>query len=57
MRIGIREQLAGLVLLCALVPLAILAITTWVNNHNFVSVLCLFLIPLICCSFIYVYIY
>lgn len=36
MRIGIREQLAGLVLLCSLVPLAVLAITTWVNNHNFV---------------------
>lgn len=36
MRIGIREQLALLVLLCSLVPLAILAITTWVNNHDFV---------------------
>jgi osomolarity two-component system sensor histidine kinase SLN1 len=36
MRIGIREQLAFVVLLTSLVPLAILAITTWVNNHNFV---------------------
>ena len=36
MRIGIREQLAGLVLLCSLVPLAVLAIATWVNNHDFV---------------------
>ncbi|KAG9240057.1 histidine kinase-group VI protein [Calycina marina] len=36
MRIGIREQLAVLVLLCSLVPLAVLAIATWVNNHEFV---------------------
>lgn len=36
MRIGIREQLAFVVLLTSLIPLAILAITTWVNNHNFV---------------------
>jgi len=36
MRIGIREQLAVVVLLCSLVPLAVLAITTWVNNHDFV---------------------
>lgn len=36
MRIGIREQLAFVVLLTSLIPLAILAITTWVNNHDFV---------------------
>jgi osomolarity two-component system sensor histidine kinase SLN1 len=36
MRIGIREQLAAVVLLTSLIPLAILAIATWVNNHNFV---------------------
>ncbi|MCJ1475457.1 Histidine kinase [Lambiella insularis] len=36
MRIGIREQLAVVVLLAALVPLAVLAILTWVNNYNFV---------------------
>lgn len=36
MRIGIREQLAFVVLLTSLIPLAILAIATWVNNHNFV---------------------
>lgn len=36
MRIGIREQLAVVVLLAALVPLAVLAIATWVNNYNFV---------------------
>jgi osomolarity two-component system sensor histidine kinase SLN1 len=37
MRIPIREQLAGVVLLTSLVPLAVLAIATWVNNHNFVT--------------------
>lgn len=36
MRVGIREQLASVVLLTSLMPLAILAIATWVNNHNFV---------------------
>jgi osomolarity two-component system sensor histidine kinase SLN1 len=36
MRIGIREQFAGLVLLCSLVPLAVLAVAVWINNHNFV---------------------
>ena len=36
MRIGIREQLAFVVLLTSLIPLAILAIATWVNNYNFV---------------------
>ena len=37
MRIPIREQLAGVVLLTSLVPLAVLAIATWVNNHGFVT--------------------
>lgn len=37
MRIGIREQLAVVVLLSALVPLAVLAIATWINNLNFVQ--------------------
>jgi len=36
MRIGIREQLAVVVLLSALVPLAVLAIAVWINNHNLV---------------------
>ncbi|KAH8599329.1 histidine kinase-group VI protein [Bisporella sp. PMI_857] len=36
MRIGIREQLAGLVLLGALIPLAVLSIASWINNHEFV---------------------
>jgi len=36
MRIGIREQLAGVVLLSALIPLAVLAIAVWINNHNLV---------------------
>jgi osomolarity two-component system sensor histidine kinase SLN1 len=36
MRIGIREQLGAVVLITALVPLAVLAIATWINNHNFV---------------------
>jgi len=37
MRIPIREQLAGFLLLTSLVPLAVLAIATWINNHNFVT--------------------
>ena len=37
MRIGIREQLAAVVLVTALVPLAVLAIATWVNSQKFVS--------------------
>jgi osomolarity two-component system sensor histidine kinase SLN1 len=37
MRIGIREQFAAVVLVTALVPLMVLAIATWVNNHNFVT--------------------
>lgn len=36
MRIPIREQLGLLVLFTSLMGLAILAITTWVNNYNFV---------------------
>jgi osomolarity two-component system sensor histidine kinase SLN1 len=36
MRIPIREQLGLLVLLCSLLSLAIIAITTWVNNYHFV---------------------
>ncbi|KAF4637618.1 hypothetical protein G7Y89_g452 [Cudoniella acicularis] len=31
-----RQQLGTVVLLCALVPLVVLAIATWVNNYNFV---------------------
>ena len=37
MKVGIREQLAVVVLLASLVPLAVLAIATWVNNYNFVA--------------------
>lgn len=37
MRIPIREQLAGFLLVTSLVPLAVLAIATWINNHNFVT--------------------
>jgi osomolarity two-component system, sensor histidine kinase SLN1 len=37
MRIPIREQLAGFLLVSSLVPLAVLAIATWINNHNFVT--------------------
>lgn len=37
MRIPIREQLAGFLLITSLVPLAVLAIATWINNHNFVT--------------------
>jgi osomolarity two-component system sensor histidine kinase SLN1 len=36
MRIPIREQLGCLVLLAASVGLAVIAIATWVTNHNFV---------------------
>jgi osomolarity two-component system sensor histidine kinase SLN1 len=36
MRIGIREQLAILVFATAVVPLAMLATATWINNHQFV---------------------
>lgn len=36
MRIGIREQFGLVVLLTTFVPLAVLAIATWINNHNFV---------------------
>jgi hypothetical protein len=32
MRIGIREQLATVVLLTALLPLAVLAIAVWINK-------------------------
>jgi osomolarity two-component system sensor histidine kinase SLN1 len=37
LRIGIREQLAAVVLVTALVPLAVLAIATWVNTQAWVS--------------------
>jgi osomolarity two-component system, sensor histidine kinase SLN1 len=37
MRIGIREQLAAVVLVTALVPLAVLATATWVNSQKFVT--------------------
>lgn len=36
MRIPIREQLAGLVLLASGIGLAVIAIATWYTNHNFV---------------------
>ena len=36
MRIPIREQLGLLVLLTSLSGLAVVAISTWVNNYNFV---------------------
>ncbi|KAH8687229.1 histidine kinase-group VI protein [Tricladium varicosporioides] len=36
MRIGIREQLIVTFFAVALVPLMVLAVTTWANNHNFV---------------------
>ncbi|KUJ18134.1 uncharacterized protein LY89DRAFT_38710 [Mollisia scopiformis] len=36
MRIPIRIQLGVFVLLCALVPLAVLAIAVWINNYQFV---------------------
>lgn len=37
MRIPIREQLAGFLLFTSLLPLAVLAVATWINNHNFVT--------------------
>ncbi|KAG9854719.1 putative histidine kinase HHK5p, partial [Aureobasidium melanogenum] len=36
MRIPIREQLAGLILLAAAIGLAVISIATWYTNHNFV---------------------
>ena len=36
-RIGIREQFAAVVLITALVPLLVLSIAIWINNHNFVT--------------------
>lgn len=36
MRIPIREQLGCLVLLASMIGLAVIAIATWVTNHNFV---------------------
>ena len=36
MRVGIREQLAVVVLLASFIPLAVLAIATWVYSRNFV---------------------
>ncbi|KAF2719829.1 hypothetical protein K431DRAFT_192960, partial [Polychaeton citri CBS 116435] len=36
MRIGIREQLGGLILLASLVGLAVIAVATWATNHSFV---------------------
>jgi osomolarity two-component system sensor histidine kinase SLN1 len=36
MRIGIREQLAVVVLLSGLIPLMVLSVAVWINNHNFV---------------------
>jgi len=36
MRIPIREQLGCLVLLASLIGLAVIAIATWITNHNFV---------------------
>jgi len=36
MRIGIREQLAAAVLLCSILPLVILSVAVWINNHSFV---------------------
>ncbi|KAG8533786.1 uncharacterized protein KY384_001527 [Bacidia gigantensis] len=36
MRIGIREQLAILVLLSSLIALAVVATATWITSHNFV---------------------
>ncbi|OCK85852.1 putative histidine kinase HHK5p [Lepidopterella palustris CBS 459.81] len=36
MRISIREQLGCLVLLASLIGLAVIAIATWITNHNFV---------------------
>ncbi|KAK7181929.1 hypothetical protein DPSP01_009524 [Paraphaeosphaeria sporulosa] len=36
MRIPIREQLGCLVLLSSLIGLAVIAVATWITNHNFV---------------------
>lgn len=36
MRVPIREQLGCLVLLSSLIGLAVIAIATWITNHNFV---------------------
>ncbi|KAF3002473.1 Histidine kinase [Curvularia kusanoi] len=36
MRIPIREQLGCLVLLASMIGLAVIAIATWITNHNFV---------------------
>lgn len=36
MRISIREQLGCLVLVVSLVALAVIAVATWITNHNFV---------------------
>ncbi|KAK3710725.1 Histidine kinase osmosensor [Vermiconidia calcicola] len=36
MRIPIREQLAGLILLASLIALGVISIATWVSNHQFV---------------------
>lgn len=36
MRINIREQLGCLVLLASMIGLAVIAVATWITNHNFV---------------------
>lgn len=40
MRIPIREQLALLILLAALIGLAVISIATWISNHEFVLNIC-----------------
>jgi osomolarity two-component system sensor histidine kinase SLN1 len=40
MRIPIREQLALLILLSALIGLAVISIATWISNHEFVLSIC-----------------
>lgn len=40
MRIPIREQLALLILLSALIGLAVISIATWISNHHFVLSIC-----------------
>lgn len=40
MRIPIREQLALLILLSALIGLAVISIATWISNHDFVLSIC-----------------
>ena len=40
MRIPIREQLALLILLSALIGLAVISIATWISNHQFVLSIC-----------------